>query len=725
MKTTIAKYRLTALFVLISIFGYAQKKPGFIPPSIDDEEIPVVKTELPVPGEGKDYVVKYFKGITDGVESRIAVKKLGYIIRPAMVQVISEDGRELAIELVKKKWDDVVRSGKTKDGKFQNSFKTAMEFGIKISAKEMGIPFVVAVSAGIELFPASNLFVDASTMRAGDGNKEMSTTDETDLMGKESGESNSILFIIIAITLVGILALLAVLVFKKKGKGVVTLLLLITALPLNAGLVPTNLEFLGGLGKNIGNSIGKHYGNGGYAGDDPLNEDDKNHQPEPDPRGQPSLPSSCYEITRMGRQGGSGGSEGSGNSNGNSNQNNDRDWNENENLNSRESQNSSTNNVEFQPHQTAEGNSNDKPDNGPGDRPQSKDDKPLRLPRYDQNGNLVNAGDFPNAPGHISPSGNESTSNPYVDNGSNADQPNPTYDENGHLKYPEEFPDAPRKIDLNTGLPIMRPVLQGQEQQGSQSTKQPVYDKNGTLIDAGDYPNAPSKLDPRKIDSEAPPQNPFTGGSTEGNSSSMEPKEEDKNSSTSRNSPSRRNSTLSTGGDNGSRNNSGGSSSNSSTGSNGNNGSPSGGLGRPSSPNGPSNPNGPGNGGNNENEEGCQCLEAAYADLLKQRQSLEKLLKIGQHTKKVTDFGISFGDDFSSVHGVSGLVWQTQRAKVLESIKSFDVTYDNKYNELIDKLYNALITIDECESELGYENWYSQSGFIYYEFMKARYASYK
>ncbi|MGB5275248.1 MAG: hypothetical protein WBN39_14430, partial [Flavobacteriaceae bacterium] len=202
MKTRTANILTTTLVLLFTIFCQAQKKPGYIPPSIDDEEIPVVKTELPVPDEGKDYVVQYFKGITDGAESRIAVKNLGYIIRPAMVQVISEDGRELAIELVKKNWDDVVRSGKTIEGKFESSFKTAMEFGIKISAQEKGIPFIVAVSAGIELFPPSNLFVDANTMRPSAAGVEV------DLAVDESGESNNLLYIIMAAALVGILVLL-------------------------------------------------------------------------------------------------------------------------------------------------------------------------------------------------------------------------------------------------------------------------------------------------------------------------------------------------------------------------------------------------------------------------------------------------------------------------------------------------------------------------------------
>ena len=80
MRKSLATLKLVLIgFALAtSVVTQAQKKPGFIPPSIDDEEIPVVKTELPAPEKGKDYVVKYFKGITDGEESRIAVKNLGY-----------------------------------------------------------------------------------------------------------------------------------------------------------------------------------------------------------------------------------------------------------------------------------------------------------------------------------------------------------------------------------------------------------------------------------------------------------------------------------------------------------------------------------------------------------------------------------------------------------------------------------------------------------------------
>jgi hypothetical protein len=634
-------YFSTLSFLFLAVVGYGQKRPGFIPPSIDDEEIPVVKTELPVPEEGKDYVVKYFKGITDGVESRIAVKKLGYIIRPAMVQVISEDGRELAIELVKKNWDDVVRSGKTKDRKFQNSFKTAMEFGIKISAKEMGIPFVVAVSAGIELFPASNLFVDASAMRAGDGNKEMSTTDETDLMGEESGESNSILFIIIAIALVGILALLAVLVFKKKGKGLVTLLLLITVLPLNAGLVPTNLEFLGGLGKNIGNSIGKHYGNGGYGGDDPLNEDDKNHQPEPDPRGQPSLPSNCYEITRMGRSGGLRGS-GSGMDGFDGAKN--------------------PNNAEGGPTLTLGGGMAGGTSGGESGGDVGHEDGKDRDFASERQKLLDNYQHYQDlALGRVETGKQEAQQNferSQIEASKKLDRD--LENANGDSELIAQASNAHASTISNLTQVQAETISQLENDYALDMSElaQWFSDELAKLAEEevasnqeqqnGDAGEKDSERDPKKDPDSEEGKGADSGDSSKGVGSSNDDEEEGSNSS------------------------------NSSTGTNDSNGE-----------------------GGRENEAGCQCLEAAYADLLKQRQSLEKLLKIGQHTKKVTDFGISFGDDFSSVHGVSGLVWQTQRAKVLESIKSFDVTYDNKYNELIDKLYNALITIDECENRLG------------------------
>lgn len=640
MKTKMANQLTIFIVLLFTVFCQAQKKPGFMPASIDDEEIPVVKTELPLPEKGKDYVVKYFKGITDGEESRIAVKKMGYIIRPAMVQVISEDGRELAIELVKKNWDDVVRSGKTKEGKFQNSFKTAMEFGIKISAKETGIPFIVVVSAGVELFPVSNLFVDAGTMRPSGGNEDMSTADEADLIHPDSGSSNNILFIIIAIALVGILALLAVLVFKRKGKGAATILLLfLFTWPMNANLVTAiSGSAVGEMAKGLTQGLGNHYGKGGFNGDDPLSEDDRDFEPELDPGGQPSLPSSCYEIARISNSGISG----SGNDSGTP------------------FADSSTN--------TGGGTtltmSGGMPESiGGGESGEDIDYEAERQKIYYE----------------------------YADEMTQVQQVYESEMTRAYFNYREGSEKALEEFDrmyLKDPENVDRTIQLQEELEQKNARLAREYEERSTSLnnekEVG-FQRAEEKKSNRLaiLEEGRNNQNSEDNSDEDENESEIEENEESGDSSIE--------------------------------------------SGRPNSP---SNLSEPDNGEEDrererETEAGCKCLEQAYTDLHKRRYSLEKLLKIGQHTKKVTDFGISFGDNFSGIHGVSGLAWQKQRLKILESIASFDKTYNNKYKELIEKLYNTLIRIDECEKKLGYENWYSHSGFIYYEFMKVRYASYK
>ena len=652
MKTIMAKLLTTTIVLLFTIFCQAQKKSDFIPPSIDDEEIPVVKTELPVPEEGKDYVVQYFKGITDGIESRIAVKKLGYIIRPAMVQVISEDGRQLAIELVKKNWDDVVRSGKTIEGKFESSFKTAMEFGIKISAQEKGIPFIVAVSAGIELFPPSNLFVDASTMRPS------AASVEVDLVKNESGESNNLLYIIIAVALVGILVLLAILVFKKKGKGTATMILfLLFSISADAGLVRSlgnspHGKATAGLANFLIDSIGKRYGRGDFSGDNPLSEDDKGHEPTLDPRGQPSLPSSCYEIARMGGSGSSGGAVGKGFS-GAKNPTNEEGG-------------------ISQPMITGGGSIGGMSGSEAGADIGQEDGKDRDFEKERQKLNDNHQRSL------------EEAENVYEWGKIDAED-----------DYNQSMREASKKLDRDMENANGDADLIAQASANHTTT---VNQLSTTLATtnaqlAQDYAMEVADLAARLADDltalaleESSQQNSDEGEKDPSRQPKKDPRRETNGVKPKDGDPTK---------------------------------------GGPDPSTMPGESTSPDRGRDKEKEAGCKCLEEAYGNLLKHRFSLEKLLKIGQHTKKVTDFGISFGDDFSGVHGVSGLVWQTKRAEILKSIDQFDVTYTNKYNELIDRLYDSLIQIDECELKLGYENWYSQSGFIYYEFMKVRYASYK
>ena len=622
-------YILTIFFLFLSVVGYGQKKPGFIPPSIDDEEIPVVKTELPAPEKGKDYVVKYFKGITDGEESRIAVKNLGYIIRPAMVQVISEDGRELAIELVKKNWDDIVRSDITKAGIYESSFKTAMEFGIKISAKEIGIPFVVVVSAGKELYPASNLFVDASTMQSVPEN-----TDESGIVTPEPGQSNNLLFIIIAIALVGILALLAVLVFKKKGKGSATLLLMLMTLSINAAEVKeVGPDDVKDLPNDKIEAPGDHYDDRKPSDDDPLDEDDKDHMPNPNPPGQPSLPTSCIETAQNNHPSSSDDGQGS------------------------PITKDPTNAEGGTSNPTSEGNRNDDSileeqlrEAGrqfERDRQEFQDSYDARVNLEDLKQDMAERNLLENYERNKLAAGNDTET---------LNQLHEEYLQNYDEIY-LEFEDMHLRRDA-----FYERTIRAMEESYDRLTSEIIEEFDSRQQDS-EGEDAPEK-DPNRQPKKDPDRPDDKENSDDEHQSKGNPPSEESPESGKRENP-------------------------------------------------------------DNQKKACQCLDAAYADLREQQERLENLLIIGQHTKKVTDFGIAFGDNVAGIHAVSGLTWQTQKLKVVQSMNQFNDTYTKKYNEIIAELYQVMMQINSCEDKLGVKNWYAKWGFIYYEFMQARYASYK
>ena len=124
----------------------------------------------------------------------------------------------------------------------------------------------------------------------------------------------------------------------------------------------------------------------------------------------------------------------------------------------------------------------------------------------------------------------------------------------------------------------------------------------------------------------------------------------------------------------------------------------------------------------NDNEAGCACLEKEYTNLNNRRLNLERLRVIYSHAMKKINAGIAFGDNVSGVHGVSGLAWQSQKMIILtKSIPTLNKAYDDKYAEMIHALEENLRAIENCESMLGYDNWYNHAGFIYFQFMADKY----
>ncbi len=120
---------------------------------------------------------------------------------------------------------------------------------------------------------------------------------------------------------------------------------------------------------------------------------------------------------------------------------------------------------------------------------------------------------------------------------------------------------------------------------------------------------------------------------------------------------------------------------------------------------------------------GEPCFAAAYEKLNRCRANLERLRAIRLETEAFHKASVSFGDDVSAIHGVAGLAWQAERRKIDASFKVFKGKYEEKYRELMEKLQETLIAVSECEKTVYNEaDWFNRYGFMYYQFMEARYA---
>ncbi len=117
----------------------------------------------------------------------------------------------------------------------------------------------------------------------------------------------------------------------------------------------------------------------------------------------------------------------------------------------------------------------------------------------------------------------------------------------------------------------------------------------------------------------------------------------------------------------------------------------------------------------------ASCFVNARSNFNEVRYKFEKLQTIYDCTKNYTDAAISFGDNVSGYHGVSGLAWQTKRFEVLESLKRLNKTYDSKRAELLRQLNESLMELNTCEMDHGIADWYDRFGVLFYDFMEMRY----
>ena len=117
------------------------------------------------------------------------------------------------------------------------------------------------------------------------------------------------------------------------------------------------------------------------------------------------------------------------------------------------------------------------------------------------------------------------------------------------------------------------------------------------------------------------------------------------------------------------------------------------------------------------------CYTAAEVNIDRSRVALERLRIVGADTKKMANLGISVLQGAGQAGGgPAALEANAQIQKVNASLADFNVTYDAKYDELMQGLKKRLDAFEVCETKyFNNPDWYNRFGFIYYQFMADKY----
>src|SRR5690606_6963342 len=79
----------------------------------------------------------------------------------------------------------------------------------------------------------------------------------------------------------------------------------------------------------------------------------------------------------------------------------------------------------------------------------------------------------------------------------------------------------------------------------------------------------------------------------------------------------------------------------------------------------------------------------------------------------------------SGIHAITGLAWQLEgKPQIQEAVEKLKKTYTEKAAIYLRNLEGALQELGRCEAEhYGEEDWYQRYGWVYHNFMKAKYQS--
>ena len=295
---------ISLLLVTIFLYNSANAKNAK-KPELDNEKVHLIKLEKEVNSEFKS---AYLEGTLESGELKLKVEGLS-ILQRVMINIVAADPNQpIDIVLLKNHWDDVVADKKNLGGLFEKSFHVYGNFGIKISSKYPEAKFYVAVFTSPELKPSlQHLFYPADQYTDDDSNTEISTVNTI----APYSNNNNLLMYVIAFLLFIIILLLILFLFRRQKSSVATILILFFfCFNADAGVFKMNAKKWQEVRKvleikdmtNMNDFVKTMVDLNKKAFKiesilkNLLSESNKLHVPSIDPRGLPSLPSSCIQA---------------------------------------------------------------------------------------------------------------------------------------------------------------------------------------------------------------------------------------------------------------------------------------------------------------------------------------------------------------------------------------------------------------------------------------------
>lgn len=126
-----------------------------------------------------------------------------------------------------------------------------------------------------------------------------------------------------------------------------------------------------------------------------------------------------------------------------------------------------------------------------------------------------------------------------------------------------------------------------------------------------------------------------------------------------------------------------------------------------------------------ESESCSECYTEAVTAINFNRYYIERARCITAANIKMANSAMAFGDSSSGVHGVTGLSWSLGgKPQIQEAVTDLKKTYTDKAAIYLRNLEGSLKKLGQCEAEnYGETDWYQRYGWIYHNFMKAKYQS--